>query len=152
MLVRVICWLLIYLSQLGDMGEGEALKGREEQEVVEAWMNEGKVDQIMSEDTCLSTNKLSDSNLMIDRSQKDDPPERGQWSNPCDFFISCLGYAVGLGMIIEISMNCLTCSPFREYLEVSFPVFQAWWRVISYSLLCDAVFSGSPRVFIGGTD
>ena len=27
----------------------------------------------------------------------EDEEERGQWSNPCDFFISCLGYAVGLG-------------------------------------------------------
>ena len=91
------------------MGEGEALKGREEKEevVVEAWMNERKVDQIISEDTCLSTNKLSDSNLMIDRCRKDDPPERGQWSNPCDFFISCLGYAVGLGMLMILSMNVL---------------------------------------------
>ena len=76
------------------------MQGREE-EAVEAWMNEGKVDQIKnvhSEDTGLATNKLSDSNMMIDRSEKDEAPERGQWTNPCDFFISCLGYAVGLGM------------------------------------------------------
>ena len=132
------------------MGEGEALKGREEEEVVEAWINEGKVGQIMSEDTSLSTNKLSDSNLMIDRCRKDDPPERGQWSNPCDFFISCLGYAVGLGRLMMLSMNVLTSDFCRKYLEVSLPVFQTWWRVISYSLLCDAVSSRSASVFIGG--
>ena len=30
--------------------------------------------------------------------------ERGQWSNPCDFFISCLGYAVGLGNLLLIPL------------------------------------------------
>ena len=50
-------------------------------------------------ETGLLNNKLGDSNLMINRCEKTEPdtPERGQWSNPCDFFVSCLGYAVGLG-------------------------------------------------------
>ena len=84
------------------MGEGAA---------VEDWMSNGrgisenettretydKSEQDLSGEGLLS-NKLSDSHLMIHRSEKQDPPERGQWSNPCDFFISCLGYAVGLGI------------------------------------------------------
>ena len=86
------------------MGDGAAVEG---------WMNNGrrvsqneekketydKSDQDLDGPGLLN-NKLSDSNLMIDRCEKNepDPPERGQWSNPCDFFISCLGYAVGLGM------------------------------------------------------
>ena len=32
-----------------------------------------------------------------DDDEEEEEEERGQWSNPCDFFISCLGYAVGLG-------------------------------------------------------
>ena len=35
----------------------------------------------------------------------EDEEERGQWSNPCDFFISCLGYAVGLGNLLLIALQ-----------------------------------------------
>ena len=38
--------------------------------------------------------------------KEEEEEERGQWSNPCDFFISCLGYAVGLGHLSIAKLIC----------------------------------------------